>query len=155
MVPPLAVPLSARGVLGPALSALHEDIVPRGVVLGHVRGPALPHLVGDSVQPRPHLPANASPVLAARSVIAVALLLVGGGTRQVIVPGHVVGALATGRVDVVGVLPLRGAESRTSPDPLHQRIGSAKEARVIAAAAAALAANPPAIETTWTSIVGA
>ena len=146
-------PLSARGVPGPALSVLPEDIVLRGDTLGHDRGPALPHLVDDSVQPRPHLPANVSLVLAARSAIAVALLLVGGGTRQLIVPGRVVEALATGQVGVVGVLPLHGAESRTSQNPLHRRIGGAGEARAIAAAA--LAANPPVMETAWMLIVGA
>jgi len=154
-VPPLVAPLSARGVLGPALSVLPEGIVLRGGTLGHVRGPAPSHLVGGNVQPHPHLPANANPVPAARSVIAVALLIVGGGTREVAVPGHVVEALATGQVDVVGALPLRGAESRTSPDPLHRIIGGAKEARATAAAAVALAANPPAIETTRTLIAEA
>lgn len=152
-VPPLVVPLSARGVLGPALSVLPEDIVLRGDTPDHVRGPALPHLVDASVQHRPHLPANANPALVARSVIAVALLLVGGGTRQVIVPGRVVGVLAMGQVGVVGVLPLHGAESRTSPYLPRRRIGGTKEAR--ATAAAALAANLLVMEIAWALIVGA
>ena len=148
----LVTPLSAQGVLGPAPSALLEGIAPRDVTRGRTRGPALPHLVDGSVLSLPHLPVNAYLVLAARSVIAAVLLPVEGGTRQTIVPGHVVGALATGQVGVVGVLPLlHGAESEASPDLLHRKVGGAKGAQAIAAAA--LVVNLPVEETTWTPIV--
>jgi len=142
----LVTPLSAQGVLGPAPSALPEGIAPQD----GTRGPALPHPVEDSVLSLPHLPVNARLVLVARSVIAAVPLPVEGGTRQKIVPGHVVGALVTGQAGVVGVLPFRGAESGASPDLLRQKVGGAKEAQAIAAAA--LVANLP-LETTWTPIV--
>jgi len=143
----LVTPLSVQGVLGPALSALPEGIAPRD----GTRGPALPHPVDDNVLSLPHLPVNACPVLVARSVIAAVPLLAEGDTRQKIVPGHVVGALAMGQVGVVGVPPFHGAESGASPDLLRRKVGGAKEAQAIAAAA--LVVNLPLAGTTWTPIV--
>ena len=135
MVLPLVIPLSAQGALGPALSALPESIAPRDGTRGHTRGPVLPRLVDDSVPSPPRLPANANLALVVRSVIAVVPLLAEGGTRQAIVPGRVVGALAMGQAGVVGVPLLRDAEKRAFPDLPHRKVGGAKEAQAIAAAA--------------------
>jgi len=141
-------PLSAQGVPGPALSALH---LPEGTApQDGARGPALPHPVGGSVPFPPHLPVNASPALAARNVIAAVPLPAEGGTRQTTVPGHVVEALGMGQVGVVGAPLLHGAENRASPDLLPQNVGGAKEARAIAAAA--LAVNLRVMGTTWMPI---
>ena len=124
----LVTPLSAQGVLDPAPSALPEGIAPRDGTRGRTRGLVLPHLVDGSVLSLPHLPVSACLVLVARSVIAVVPLPAEGGTRQTIDPGHVVGALDTGQVGVVGVLPLHGAESGASPDLPRRKVGGAKEA---------------------------
>lgn len=151
MVPLLASPLSAQGVLDPALLVLPEDTAPRDGTRGHTRDPALPHPVGDSVPSPPHRLANASPPPVARGVTAVAHLPAEGDIHQMTDLGHVVEALATGRVGVVEAPPLHDAERRAFLDLLPRKVGGAKEALVIAAAA--LGVDPPVTETAWMSIV--
>ena len=145
----LAIPLSAQGVPGPALSVLPEGIAPRDGTRGRARGPVLLRLAGGSAPSPPHLPANASLALVARSVTVVVLLLAGGGTRQMTVPSHVVEALATGQVGVVGAPP-RDAESRAYLDLLLRKVGGARGARAIAAVA--LAVNLLVMESAGTPI---
>jgi len=149
VVPLLAIPLSAQEVLGPALSAPVEGIARRDGTRDRIRGLALLHPADGHVPSPPRLHVNAILVLVARSVIAVAPLPAGGGIRQATGPGHVVGALATGQVDVVEVPPPHSAENRASPDLPHRKVGSAKEARAVAAAGAgaALVVNLPVMET--------
>jgi len=151
----LANPLSVQGVLGPALLVQPEDTAPRDGTRGHTRDPALPHPVGGSVLSPPHRLANASPPPVARGAIAVVHLPAEGDIHQITDLGHVVGALATGRVGVAGAPPLHDAERRVSLDLLPRGVGGVKEAIAIAAAAAAaaLAVDPPVIETAWMSIV--
>ena len=151
MVLLIVVLLSVQGVLGLGLSVLPDGIAPQDGTRGHTRGPALPHLVDGSVLSPPRLPVNARLLLVVRNVIAVVPLLAGGGTLQAIVQGHVVGALPTGQADAVEALPFHGVENKASPDLLHRKVGGANEARAIAAAA--LAADLPLMETTWTLIV--
>ena len=148
----LAIPLSARGVPGHDLSALPEGIAPRDGTRGHTQGPTLPHLADGSVLSPQHLPVNASLVLVARSAIAVVPLPAEDATRPMTAPGHVVEALATGQVGVVGVPLPHDAESRASQDLLPREVGGAKEAR--ATAAVTLVVNLPVAQTTWTSVAG-
>ena len=147
------IPLSARGVLGPDLSALPEGIAPRDGTQGHTQGPALPHLVDGSVPSPRHLLVNASLALVARSVIAVVRLPAEDATHLTTAPGRVAEALATGQVGVVGVHPPHDAESRAPQDLLPLKVGGAKEART--AAAATLVANLPVAQTTRMSVAAA
>jgi len=95
---------------------------------------------------------NANLVHVAKSVIAVAPLPAEGATHLTTGLGHVVEALATGQVGVVGVPP-RDAESRASRDLLLRKAGGAKEAQTIATVA--LVANLPVVQTTWMPVAGA
>lgn len=148
--PLLANPLSARGVLGPGPLALPEGIAPRDGTRGHTQGPAPPHLADGSVPSPQRLPVNASLVLVARSVIAVVPLPAEDAIRLMTAPGHVVEALSTGQVGVVGVPPPRDAESRASQDLLPRKVGGAKGAR--ATAAVTLAVNLLVGQTTWAPV---
>jgi len=143
----LVIPLSARGVPGPDLSVLPEGIAPRDGTRGRTQGPALPHLVDGSGPSPPHLPVNANLVLVGKSVIVVVPLPAEGAIHPMTAPGHVVEALATGRVGVVGVPPPRDAESRAPRDLLPRKVGGAREAQAIAAVA--LVVNLPVVQTTW------
>lgn len=149
----LVIPLSARGVLGPDLSALPEGIVPRDDTQGHTRGLALPHLVDGNVPSPRHLPVNGSPVLVARSVIAAVPLPAEDATHPMTAPGHVAEALDTGQVGVVGVLPLHDAESRAPQDLLPRKVGGAKEVQTVVAVT--LVVNLPVAQTTWMPVAAA
>ena len=145
----LVIPLSARGVLGPGLSALPEGIVLRDDTRGHTQGPALPHLEDGSVPSPPLLPVNANLVLVARSVIAVVLLPAEGATHLMTALGHAVEVQGMGQVGVVGVR-LRDAEGRASQDLLPRMAGGAKEVQAIAAVA--LVVNLPVVQITRTPV---
>lgn len=144
----LVNPLSVPGVLGLVLSALPGGTVPRDDTRGRTRDPALPLPVDDSVLSPPHHPVNASPLPVARDVIAVVHLPAEGGTPQSTVPGHGAEALAKGRVGAVGALLLHDAERRAFPDLLPRKVGGAKGALVIVAAA--LAVNLRLKRAAWT-----
>lgn len=146
----LTNPLSVQGVLGLVLSVLLEGIVPQDDTRGRTRDPALPLPVGGSVLSPPHRLVNASPLLAVRGVIAVVPLTAEDGTHQMIVPDHVVEALAKGLVDVVGALLLHDAERRAFLDLLPRKVGGAKEA--LAIVPVALAVGPQSMEAAWTSV---
>lgn len=146
----LVNPLSVRGVLGPALSARPEGIVPRDGTRGRTRDPVLPLPVDDSVPSPPHLHANATPLLVARDVIAVARPPAEGDTHQMAVPGHVAEVSAKGQLGVAGALPLHGAERRAFLDLLPLEVGGAREAPQIVAAT--LAVNLQLMGVAWTPI---
>ena len=93
---------------------------------------------------------NVSLFLVARGVIAVVRLPAEGGTRRVTAPGRVVEALVKGQVGAAGVLPLHDAERGAFLDLLPQKVGGAKGA--LAIVAAALPVNPRLMQAARTSI---